>query len=383
MSNLRHQSAIWFLFYLFFAGCIEPYPSPISDAQVGFLVVDGYLDGMDGGANVVLERAAPLASTEPSPSELGAIVSVEDSEGNFYTLDEAEPGVYRQPNLPVLSSRGYRLHIKTTDEKEYVSDFISAKSVPPIDSITWAVSDDRNVIEISVTTHDDDAQTRYYQWSFEETFQYQSAYMAYYKIVNGEAVVVPGGIPTYECWRTTPSQEIIIASSQNLIQDIIYKQPVTSLVKGSQKLSDRYSILIKQRSLSRKAYDYWYNLQQTTENLGGLYDPQPGQVTGNLTCTNEPNKTVLGYFDVVSSTEKRIFIDHNDLPGDMQIKPVDAGCVTDTVLLNRIPFFDSNNFSLITEVYEGPSLIGYLYAKKRCADCRLQKGVTTKPDFWE
>jgi hypothetical protein len=206
--------------------------------------------------------------------------------------------------------------------------------------------------------------------------------MAYYAIVNKEVVVVPDGIPTYECWRTMPSQKIIIASSENLVQDIVRKQPLTYLPKGSLQLSTRYSILVKQRSLSRKAYDYWLNLQRTTENLGGLYDPQPGRVTGNLTNTKEPNSVVLGYFDVVSSTEKRIFISYDELPRDMQIKP-DAGCALDTVLLSRIPVFNTAIFSIITQVYDGPTLIGYLYASKQCADCRYQKGVTIKPDFWE
>jgi hypothetical protein len=383
MNKLPQQSAVWFICYLFLAGCVEPYPPPISNSLVDFLVVDGYLDNTDGSATVALSRAIPLSSSSGStPPERDAIVIVEDSDGNSFNLVESEPGIYKQPSLPVVLGKEYRVRIKTTDEQEYVSDFVSAKSVPPIDSVTWAVSEDGSGVEISVTAHDDSKQTRFYQWTFEETYQYQSAYMSYYEKVGEDVVVIPNGAPTYECWRTESSQNIIIGSSQNLAQDIIYKHPVTHLPRGTQKLADRYSIRVKQRSLSRNVYDYWFNLQQTTENLGGLYDPQPGQIIGNLANVDDPTNIVLGYFNVVSSTQKRIFIDFYDLPRELQIKP-DAGCVTDTVLLERLPTFNTFIYSLITQVYQGPVMIGYLYSKKQCVDCRLQRGVTTKPEFWE
>src|SRR5436189_6381773 len=43
--------------------------------------------------------------------------------------------------------------------------------------------------------------------------------------------------------------------------------PYTTLFR-SQKLVIKYSILAKQRAISRQAYDYWLNLQKTTESLG-------------------------------------------------------------------------------------------------------------------
>src|SRR6187551_315763 len=54
--------------------CIEPYPAPVIDGDIDYLVIDGSVDGLDGTASVTLSHAVPLASTEPPPPELNADV---------------------------------------------------------------------------------------------------------------------------------------------------------------------------------------------------------------------------------------------------------------------------------------------------------------------
>lgn len=363
--------------------CIEPYPAPVIDGDVNYLVVDGSVDGQGGTASVTLSHAVPLASTEPPPPELNADVSVEDSDGNSYVLMEVGNGVYTQSNLPIDENKEYRLHIRTNDNSEYRSDFVTIKETPVIDSLTWAPTAQRDGIEIRVNTHDATKNTRYYQWSFEETYHYEAPYYSFFRLEGEDVVRIPDEEQTFNCWRTIVSKNILIASSERLNEDIISNFPITFIEKGSQKITLKYSILVKQRALSREAYDYWLNLRKTTENLGGLFDPQPGRVTGNIHNVNDPDHPVLGYFDIGTSKEQRLFIRNVEIPNDIRGYKSVSQCEVDTVMLADLPFFNGNSSALLDPVYEmGPFIVGYRFTSNSCADCRYQYGITTKPSFW-
>ena len=179
-----------------------------------------------------------------------------------------------------------------------------------------------------------------------------------------------------------PSTKISITSSVRLVDDVVHQFPVTFLPKGSSKISIKYSTLIKQRAVSKKEYDYLEQLQKTTESLGGLFDPQPSQVLGNIRNLNNPLAPVLGYFSAGTTVEERLFIDYYDLPDDLRKIPPVVGCSQDTVynagLVNL-----SGTVYLGSAIYSGPSIIGYTKSTASCADCRTKGGVTTQPPFWE
>lgn len=363
------------------SSCIEPYDPPVSDEEVDYLVVDGAANSTDGTAEIKLSRTVSLSSTETPPPERNAVVAIEDNEGNSYTLAEAGEGFYRQSNLSFDFSKQYRLYIKTTGGSEYRSDFVKLKPTPPIDSITWARSRTEQGIDLLVNTHDDTNSTRYYQWSFEETFEYEAVYNSYLQYVNGEVIEIPASNRTFLCWRTIPSQGILVGSSERLSQDVISDFLLTSIPKGDQKLLIKYSILVKQKAISREAYDYWTTLQQATESLGGLFDPQPGRVTGNIVNINNPSDLALGYFDIGDIQEKRKFIRSGDLPRDLWGYKDVSSCEVGTILLADLPNFVQG--VLLDPLSAMGILYGYSYTSFFCTDCRLQGGVTTKPDFWE
>ena len=366
---------------LLLVGCIESYPPPITDDGVNFLVVDGFLNSTDGTAEIKLSHAVALSSTEPTLPELNAEVTIQDTDGNTYSLLEIEDGIYQKTNLLVNNTKQYRLNIKTSTNIEYQSDFIAIKHTPPIDSVTWTPSRDYDGINILVNTHDDSKNTRYYQWTFEETFNYEAAFLSSLKIENGALAYIPFEEQTFQCWKTIRSKKILIASTDQLNQDVVYNFPVNFIPKGSQMLTIRYSILVKQMAISREAYDYWLNLQKTTENLGSLFDPQPGRFAGNIHNKNNPNDPVLGYFSVGTMQEKRIFISRFDLPNGLKSYKDYGTCSLDTVLFADVP--GAQPKSIVTTVQSMNVVIGYVYTTEPCVDCRFQGGVLTKPPFWD
>lgn len=381
---MKIEYILIFFLALTSTGCIEEYPPPVANEQVDFLVVDGSIDGSSGVVEVKLSRAIPLASDDTPPPELNAHLQIEDADGIVFPMSHQGNGVYRNDNITISNNKQYRLSIKRQDGREYYSEYVSMKPTPPIDSVVWRPNQFRDGIQILVNTHDDTNNTRYYQWTFEETYEYQSAFLSLYKYENGEVVDIWPNDYVNRCWQTVQSKKIIIGSSGELNSDIISNFIVNEVSISSPKLVVKYSILVRQRALTKEAYTYWLNLQKTTENLGGLFDPQPGRVNGNISNVNNPGEPVIGYFDIGAIQEKRIFIENRELPEGMRPWKNLMGCKVDSVSVQDAGSIGQvAGLSFVNAIVEGITTIGYTYSTNFCTDCRLQGGTLTKPLFWE
>jgi hypothetical protein len=280
----------------------------------------------------------------------------------------------------------YRLHIQTSNGKEYLSDLSEVKISPPIDGIDWKA--DADAVSIFVSTHDDQNKTRYYQWEFIETWQYNAAFTSDYVYLDDTVRPRPvaEAIPYY-CWKWDSSTSIVIASSANLAKDVIADFPLTKIpFATSNRLTTRYSILVKQFALTRDWYEWKQKVKKNTEQLGSIFDAQPSGSGGSIHSVSDPSEIVIGFIGCSTETEKRIFIDHSDVPS--------ANIFTgyeDCVQLDHKNNPDSlrglflNNAAVITGILPGDGPGGVsrvLLSAIGCVDCRLKGGAAAKPDFW-
>lgn len=72
-------------------------------------------------------------------------------------------------------------------------------------------------------------------------------------------------------------------------------------------------MLIEQMSLSRKAYNFWRNVDQQANNSGGIFDTAPAAIRGNLKNVNDNSDIILGYFQVSAVEQKAVYIQRNNL----------------------------------------------------------------------
>ena len=363
-------------FITIFFRCVEPYNPPAIDELVDLLVVDGFINASNNSAYVRLSKATALDENSAGVPETNATVVIEDNEGNSFMLNENVPGSYTLLDGLFSFSARYRVAIVTQSGKNYYSDLIELTRTPAIDSVTWKPGIQHHGIDILANTHDDLNLTHYYQWTFEETWEYTSNYPTAFRIQNG--VVIPIEENLYHCWLSEDSNEILIGSTVQLSADVIREFRLLSIPVPSLRLSHRYSILVKQRALTKDAYDFYIQLKKSTESLGGLFDPMPAQVLGNLHSDNA-NEPVLGYFTGGEITEKRIFIRFTDLPRDLLELPR-YSCPVDSIPLAEVK--NTSNIILINS-YGSPGILGYTTAHDRnCMDCRDEGGTILRPDFW-
>lgn len=376
---IKHKYSNFLLFMLpIFIGCVEPYEPSVTTQVTNYLVVDAVMNSTDGSASVNLTRTLPLYADEPAPRELNAGITIEDEDGIVHALPEIGNGIYEQNGLFIDEEKQYRLRIRTTDNQEYLSQFIPVKNSPPIDSIFWLPESDGT--RIFVNTHDDSGNSRYYKWTYQETWEYSSPFSSSLKLVNGQVVPRPPSEYINVCWKSLISKNILVGSSIKLQKDMISHYPLVFIPRTSNKLVRKYSILVRQQSITEEAYEYWLQLQQTTESLGSLFDPMPSQINGNLYNASNPSEPVLGFFSAGSTVEKRIFIKKEELPEHLWFFPR-SSCSYDTILVNELGLH--GNQTLLITSYGYPVIEGYLSSANSCIDCRLQGGTTSKPFFWE
>jgi len=378
MRRFEKYLLLGLLIYLAYS-CKHTYDPPKLPFSTRILVVSGLINvGQDVPTSISLSRAQSLSDTNLYTPELGASVSLEQQNGPTYILQSQDGGNYLIDHLNLDPSYLYRLNITTSDGVKYNSDFVPAKKAPAIDSLTWEQDKD---VTIYVYTHDPTNSTIYYRWDYTETWNYMSNIQTPWGIVGRHIFAKDSLTQTDSCWRTSNSTDIILGSSQALSNDVISHQPVTTIPQNDEKISKRYSILVRQYALTKDAYQFHQILFRNTEQTGSLYDPQPSQLSTNLHCLTNPDQPVIGFVSASSVEEKRIFIKHQQV-NDWVYPGVTIDCTP------VFTFQDPNDFTIFDypDTTYGPYYFqsggGMVVVKRSCTDCKYWGGTNVKPSFW-
>ncbi len=395
--NYRFNYIIVFIAFTALVSCRKPYMPPAVTASNNYLVVEGVINSGADSTIIKLNRTVKLSNGNTVNPELSAIVTVESDANTSYALTETPNGTYVSPGLNLSATHKYRLRIKTSSNKEYLSDFVPVVNSPAIDNVTSKVESDG--VGINLNTHDPANNTHYYRWEYEETWIFLSAFDSHFKS-NGDTVLRRDlfNDHIYQCWRTTGSTTIVLGSSAKLSKDVISNTPITFVSRHSDKLRHRYSILVRQYALTSEGYNFWTNLKKNTEQLGSIFDAQPSQIKGNIHSTADPLEPVIGYVSIGSFSTQRIFVDENDLPA--WLDPIDNGCQAKPYLyaykdpitggitnqVDEYINYNKTSFSPLIPVDAivppGGSIVGYTAAVPECVDCTLF-GTNKQPSFWQ
>lgn len=378
---------IYFILLVSAFSCREKYiPEQVAPAD-GYLVVEGNINGGDNPTTIVLSRTGTLTSGDRI-FENNATVVVEGKDNSQVRLLPTFAGNYTIDHLALDKNQTYRLHITTAGGKEYVSDYVAVKQTPPVDSISWVRED--GGVRIYVNTHDDAALTKYYQWEYDETWEFHSPYLSildynlsdpdnpFLKYIDSSTFSYIR--ERYTCWKNRSSDKLLLGSSAKLTQDKIYL-PLTFIPNNAKELSVLYSMNLKQYALSRDAYEYLDKMKKNTEGTGTIFDPQPSALKGNIHALNDPAEMVIGYVNVSSVREKRLFIYAAEVPKWYYR----STCESKEIQNNRDSIVKAINEGWVpadpAKMISSAILSFYGTRAKACIDC-TQEGYNKKPAFW-
>src|ERR1700722_11147531 len=239
--------------------CKKPYDPPAINGPNGYLVVEGVINSGSDSTFITISRTVNIDSVSFKP-ELHAILTIQGDNNTSYPLTEMGKGRYACAGLNLDNTHQYRLSIKTTNNRAYLSAFLPVLNSPPIDSVSFDNKGALTIpgLNIYVNTHDPAGKVLYYRWEYNETWIFHSNFASLF-YSNGATVLARNLINDNitDCWGNDTSSSILLGSSAKLSRDIIYKAPITSVVSTSEKLEDEYSILVKQYALTPDAYNFY------------------------------------------------------------------------------------------------------------------------------
>lgn len=289
--------------------CKDPYLPRVVAGNKNYLTVEGFIDvDSNSVTRLRLTRSTNVNDIASVPAEHGAKVTIEQG-GAIYPLTEADSGYYVSGAI-TLSRMDCTVRILTADGSSYTSKAIPVKITPAVDTINFAGKN--GGVQLYVTSHNDDGDTRYYRWEYEETWEYHAPYQSSYVYDWSKQMLRMrtqlGRDTMFRCFESHASNTIELATSDGLQNDIVSQYPIVYIPPASIKLSVIYSLLVKQYALTKEAYSYYANLKKVTENLGDVFGTLPSELRGNFRNEKDGGEVVIGYVCASSVTQKRGFI---------------------------------------------------------------------------
>nr|WP_299068507.1 DUF4249 domain-containing protein [uncultured Allomuricauda sp.] len=398
VGSILFEKNLFFSALLIFLmnSCIEPFDTEF----VGFesvLVIEATITNETKQQKVYLTRTFEF-EVDNTTAVRNASVEVTDDMGSTFTFLESEPGIYVSVDtFAALPDRNYKLSISTQDGKSYGSSEMQLTQATQLDNITARrITNDDGIdgIAILADSFDPTGNSVNYRYDYEETYKIIAPKWSAIDLEGDPAggcglVKIRNVRDEQICYNTDFSNKIILTNTGDLAEDRVSEFVVRFINRDNYIISHRYSILVRQYIQSNEAYTFYDNLNQFSQSESLFSETQPGFLKGNITSDQDENEKVLGFFDVSSISEKRIFFDYTDFYPNEPLPPYVDPCNN-----NSPPLVDALGGCLLRPIFEdksarywadnstpGPQEGPFFIVNRVCGDCTLL-GKTEIPSFW-
>ncbi|MET0946580.1 MAG: DUF4249 domain-containing protein [Flavobacterium sp.] len=245
---------------LFFSSCEDTVTLDLETGETK-IVVDAEIiwqKGTTGNEQTIkISKTAPYYNNT-TPKVSGAQVRIENTNGDVFTFNETEPGIYLCTNFAPVIDMDYTLYV--TAEGQSFTAVEKLTSVTPIDKVEQAIVPDfdgKDVIELTFYYKDPANETNYY------LTDYQSEFLLF---------------PEYE-----------------LTDDELFDgNEISTRYSDSDKMKAGNTVNITHRGVSKNFYNY---MNLILEVYGGSpFSIPPGNIRGNIVNTSDSNNFAFGYF---------------------------------------------------------------------------------------
>ncbi len=378
------KHSILFLILLgFLTSCEEPYTPKI---EVGdskpIVIIDAFIN-VDGRSKVRLSQTVPISADSSALPIRNAVITISSEKGDTYrfTMISAN-GEYTLPHGPLPMNTRYKLHVQAYNEG-YTSEWVTPLATGNVDKVELERTD--LGMEILVSSANTESTQRFYRWQLEETWQMTSRFVSLFTYDQGEVRWRRPDENISRCFQYNEGTDIAIATTENLDKNEIVKQSIQFIPNLSNKLGIRYSVLVKQYSISKDAYLFWSVLKKNSESVGDLFGSMPAELRGNF--QHADGKPVLGWVDAGKPSTRREYFTAASLNPVWQFNyPGYEGCQSDEIEVKGAAELFQRNTSLVPlhelfKVPDNPNPTHYAYTSALCASCE-RYGSTTTPEYW-
>jgi hypothetical protein len=373
-----------------FTSCIERYYLGASNEDfVPRLAIDGIISNDNEIQEIVISQSSSPENPQFLPLD-GCAVQVEDSKGNVFVFSNSveNKGHYlgRISGNYFVAGTSFRLKLSTTEGKVYFSKFEELTPCPEVGAVYYEKNAkpttdpkvDENGLQFYIDFVGEPNSGRFFRWKLEETYEYHSTWpIRRVLTTQGFVNYIKADYSKFVCYKTEDVPDIFTVSTLGLSQNSFKRYPLHFVNDQTQRLMFKYSLLVKQYSITETAYQYWENLKKNNKEAVDLFGKQPAQVKGNIFNVSDSTEVVLGYFGVSSVTTRRIII-----PGvtDFSFHKVSFCRVTKpdgmSMLPDERPLYWAQGFDENGQTF-------WNYSDTQCFICTLLGGTTDKPPYWD
>jgi hypothetical protein len=399
MLKLGLRSFCILTFVIIFYSCIDPY-TPKLKGYESLLVVEGLITDANTSYTIKVSKSFQQINAESSAVS-DATVFITDDKGSTNYLSNKGNGIYKTDSLEFRGEVGrtYTLDIQTKDGEVYESDHCPMLPVADIESIYFArdqeLVNNETVSKDGITIYLDTKagnNNSFYRWDFDETWKYRIPNPKRFDyFYHGIIRPTQQRVEEY-CWKDQKSNGIIVNGSFSGQPGKIVRQPIFFIATGeSDRLMLEYSILVRQYSISANEYYFWKDLQKVNEKGSDIFASLPFSVISNIHNLRNSTEKILGYFQVSSVKEKRIFITFNEILKFHTPYYYDTDCrIFEDVPKPGWGLDDMyNSYCVYSDyVFIGPyydvmsgSLIGLTFSRPECTICGAI-GTLKRPAYW-
>lgn len=202
---------------------------------------------------------------------------------------------------------------------------------------------EKDFLEIKITTplRSGEAEKSFLRWTM----------TGVYRFVEAPAPISNMFNPQLTCYiqDDLSKNEILLFNGRETTEETLTRFPALRDIPLTHFFASGYYVTVYQQSLTPEAYRYWDQLRQNANPGGGLFEPTPGSVTGNIMNIDDPDETVLGFFYATQTDTIRRLIRASEVGNP------------------SLYCFNPNNWEA-----------------DFCSDCTLLPGSSLmKPDYWE
>ena len=305
--------------------CIDPYNYDFEEKS-NYLVVEGFVTTQPGPHLIKLTSTRNIYNKENKYKLYieSADVSVVDEEGTAARFSESAPGhYYSDSSFVAQPGKKYKLRIAGFGGGMYESSEEEVFPASEVNMVKAVYTEKKTVSEsgfirdikgfnVSAFISDDpDVRNQYLM----------RVNLTYLMLTN------PAPKPCCDmCWVRERLPDFEVFKDQFISGQQNVEVPIAFFPVRPKYFYDRVYVEVEQLSLSPAAYAFWRSFYEVKNLQGGLFDPVPAALTGNISNMDNRSEPVIGYFFVSDVAKKGVFVEREVLPDRIHLTTLNTDC---------------------------------------------------------
>lgn len=292
------------------SSCIDEFEADLPANDLQYLVVEGDICGQSD-CEFVLSRSLSL---NPTADELlgrkisDARLFVCGSDNSHVPANQKEAGRYLVTLGELNPSLEYWIEIEW-DGRTYQSTPTTPLKTPAINDLRFEQPREDLLVDILITPNTEGAGVlQYFLWDYQEDWEIVTPFLAEWAYNPASDKIEPATVILNRGWCKDLNHPSIIGKNADFANNEIHDLRLIALNNLDNRFNRRYCITVRQRAITREQFEYEQLAQRQSDDMGGLFTPQPSELPSNIRC-NDGKSKAIGYIGVaLNAVQRRLFI---------------------------------------------------------------------------